>query len=63
MITLFAQENVCDDFFVNSNVLFSHYISNKATINTQVLFCCLKCPLATPSFIYFQRRNELLNLK
>jgi len=33
-------------FFVNGNVLFSQHIL-KATLHTQVLFCCFKCHLAT----------------
>ena len=43
----FAQENVCGVFFFNGNVFFSQHILNQAKIHTQVLFCCLKCPLAT----------------
>jgi len=34
-------------FFVNGKVFFSQHILNKTKIHTQVLFCCLKCPLAT----------------
>ena len=34
-------------FFVNGNVFFSQHILNKAKLHTQVLFCSLKCPLAT----------------
>ena len=47
MITLFAQENIWGVFFVNGNVFFSQHILNKVKIHAQVLFCCLKCPLAT----------------
>ena len=61
MITLFAQENSCSVFFVNGNVLFSQHILHKATIHTQVLFCCLKCPLATTSlfFITVMQKNKI----
>ena len=45
MKTLFAQENFCGVF--SSMVFVSQLILNKAKIHTQVLFCCLKCPLAT----------------
>ena len=48
----FAQENVCGVFFVNGNVFFSQHILNKAKIHTQVLFCCLKCPLATTYLLF-----------
>ena len=48
----FAQENVCGIFFVNGNVFFSQHILNKAKIHTQVLFCCLKCPLATTYLLF-----------
>ena len=34
-------------FFVNGNVFFSQHVLNKAKMYTHVLFCCLKCPLAT----------------
>ena len=40
-------------FFVNGNVFFSQHILNKANIHTQVLFCCLKCPLATTSLFFY----------
>ena len=61
-------------FFVNGNVFCSQHILTKAKTHTQVLFCCLKCPLATTSLVfitvmqnivtekfYILRRNELLN--
>ena len=39
--------NILWCFFVNCNVFFSQHILNKAKLHTQVLFFCLKCPLAT----------------
>ena len=45
-ITLFAQGKLLWYFF-------SQHILNRATIKTQVLFCCLKCPLATTSLFFF----------
>ena len=43
-------------FFVNGNVFLSQHVLDKANLPTQVLFCCLKCPLATTKLL-----NELLN--
>ena len=33
--------------WANGNVFYAQHILNKAKIHTQVLFCCLKCPLVT----------------
>ena len=53
-IEMFYSNTVCPGkllwcFFVNGNVFFS---LNKAKIHTHVLFCCLKCPLATTSLFF-----------
>ena len=40
-------------FVVNGNVFCSQHILNKAKLHTQVLFCCLKCHLATTSLVFF----------
>ena len=73
MIALFAQENLCG-VFCQWLRIFSQHTLNEAKIHTQVLFCCLNCPLTTTSLFiitvtqnnrnkkfYIQRRNELLN--
>ena len=43
-------DTVCPEkccFFVNGNLFFSQHIVTTGEIHTQILFCCLKCPLAT----------------
>jgi len=51
-------------FFVNGNVFSSQHILNKAKMHTQILFCCLKCPLATTSLFFItvmqKNRTEVL---
>ena len=59
MIKLFYQENFCS-VFRQWLRFFSQYTLNKANIHTHVLFCCLKCPMATPSlfFITVMQKNR-----
>ena len=38
--------------FVNGNVLFLSIILTKAKIHTHVLFCCLKCHLASTELFF-----------
>ena len=46
--------------FSSMVTFFSQYILNKANIHTHVLFCCLKCPMATTSlfFITVMQKNR-----
>ena len=58
MITLFAQENFCG---VCSSMV--QHILNKAKIHTQVLFCCLKCPLAVTHFVFITVMQFIFNVE